>query len=169
MTEYPLYRRLGRPPVPIWTGAEKRPPPRFDPRTVQSVAYRYTDYAIPSHKKSWYGALLSYCALHEKSKLKPRHFTYFENIFWLPATWKTESQYNRNVSNIYVNTLNMRLQEHNVYRQVVLTALIPIVQHGQLFPSVCILVAGLYIRTAVDISFPVTRINNHHTSSRKQW
>jgi hypothetical protein len=63
----------------------------------------------------------------------------------------------------------MRLQEHNVYRQVVLTALIPIVQHGQLFPSVCISVAGLYIRTAVDISFPVTRINNHHTSSRKQW
>jgi hypothetical protein len=44
-TLYPLYRRLG--------GAQGRsgqvrkisPPPGFDPRTVQSVASRYTDYA----------------------------------------------------------------------------------------------------------------------------
>jgi hypothetical protein len=27
------------------------PPPGFDPRTVQLVASRYTDYAIPAHKK----------------------------------------------------------------------------------------------------------------------
>ena len=25
------------------------PPPEFDPRIVQSVASRYTDYAIPAH------------------------------------------------------------------------------------------------------------------------
>jgi hypothetical protein len=46
MTRYPLYRRLG--------GSQDRservsPPPEFDPRTVQLVASRYTDWAIPAH------------------------------------------------------------------------------------------------------------------------
>jgi hypothetical protein len=27
------------------------PPPGFDPRTVQLVASRYTDYAIPAHRR----------------------------------------------------------------------------------------------------------------------
>ena len=32
----------------VWTGAQNLvPPPGFDPRTVQPVASRYTDYAIP--------------------------------------------------------------------------------------------------------------------------
>jgi hypothetical protein len=48
MTQYPLYRRLGGP-----HGRSERvtisPPPGFDPRTVQLVASRYTDYAIPAH------------------------------------------------------------------------------------------------------------------------
>ena len=42
-TRYPLYRRLGGPPG--WTGAENLAPPGFDPRTVQPLASRYTDYA----------------------------------------------------------------------------------------------------------------------------
>jgi hypothetical protein len=29
---------------------KSRPPPGFDPRTVQPVASRYTDYAIPAHR-----------------------------------------------------------------------------------------------------------------------
>ena len=48
-TRYPLNRRLG--------GAQGRsarvhkisPPSGFDPRTVQPVASRYTDWAIPAH------------------------------------------------------------------------------------------------------------------------
>jgi hypothetical protein len=36
-------------PGPIWTGAENSPPPGFDPQTVQPVASRYTDWAIPAH------------------------------------------------------------------------------------------------------------------------
>jgi hypothetical protein len=32
-------------PVPVWTGAENLAQPGFDPRTVQPVASRYTDYA----------------------------------------------------------------------------------------------------------------------------
>jgi hypothetical protein len=37
----------------VWTGAENFPPPGFDPRTVQPVASRYTDYATQPFC-SWY-------------------------------------------------------------------------------------------------------------------
>jgi len=49
-TRYPLYRRLGGPQG--WFGRVRKTltPPRFDPRTVQLVASRYTDWAIPAHK-----------------------------------------------------------------------------------------------------------------------
>ena len=48
-TRYPLYRRLGGPPGLVWTDAENlAPPPGFDPRTVQPVASRYTDWAFPA-------------------------------------------------------------------------------------------------------------------------
>ena len=48
-TRYPLYRRLG--------GTQSRSEqvrkisnlPGFDPRAVQSIASRYTDWAIPAH------------------------------------------------------------------------------------------------------------------------
>jgi hypothetical protein len=35
-------------PGPVCTGAENSPLPRLDPRNVQPVASRYTDYAIPA-------------------------------------------------------------------------------------------------------------------------
>ena len=42
----PIVQEAGWASGPVWTGAEKsRPPPGFDPRTVQPVANRYTDYA----------------------------------------------------------------------------------------------------------------------------
>ena len=44
-TRYPLYRRLGG--SQGWSGQVRKisPPPRFDPRIVQPVASRYTDWA----------------------------------------------------------------------------------------------------------------------------
>ena len=44
-TLYPLYRRLGRPQGQPGQVRKISPPPGFDPRTVQPVASRYTDYA----------------------------------------------------------------------------------------------------------------------------
>ena len=42
----PIVQEAGWAPRPVWTGAENlAPPPGFDPRTVQPVASRYTDYA----------------------------------------------------------------------------------------------------------------------------
>jgi hypothetical protein len=49
MTRYPLYRSLGRPQGRSGRVRKISPPPGFDPRTVQLVASRYTDYAIPAH------------------------------------------------------------------------------------------------------------------------
>ena len=46
-TRYPLYRRLGGPQGRSGRVWKMSPPPGFDPRTVQAVASRYTDWAIP--------------------------------------------------------------------------------------------------------------------------
>ena len=46
-TRYPLYRRLGGPQGRSGHVRKISPPPGFDPRTVQPVASRYTDWAIP--------------------------------------------------------------------------------------------------------------------------
>jgi hypothetical protein len=52
MTRYPLYRRQGGPLGQSGLVLKISSPPGFDPRTVQPVASRYTDYAIPAHLKS---------------------------------------------------------------------------------------------------------------------
>ena len=47
-TRYPLYRRLGGLQGRSGRMRKISPPPGFDPRTVQPVASRYTDWAIPA-------------------------------------------------------------------------------------------------------------------------
>jgi len=44
-TQYPLYRRLGGPQGRSGQVRKISPLPGFDPRTVQPVASRYTDWA----------------------------------------------------------------------------------------------------------------------------
>ena len=44
-TRYPLYRRLGGPQGRFGQVRKNSPPLGFDPRTVQPVASRYTDYS----------------------------------------------------------------------------------------------------------------------------
>ena len=47
-TRYPLYKRLGGPQGRSGRVRKISPLPGFDPRTVQAVANRYTDWAIPA-------------------------------------------------------------------------------------------------------------------------
>jgi len=47
-TRYPLYRRPGGPQGQSGRVRKISSPPGFDPRTVQPVASRYTDWAIPA-------------------------------------------------------------------------------------------------------------------------
>jgi hypothetical protein len=45
----PILQETGWAPGPVWTGVENfGPPPGFDPQTIQPVASRYTDWAIPA-------------------------------------------------------------------------------------------------------------------------
>jgi hypothetical protein len=44
-TRYPVYRRLGRPQGRSGRVQKISPPPGFDPRPVQPVASRYTEWA----------------------------------------------------------------------------------------------------------------------------
>jgi hypothetical protein len=76
-TRYPLYRRLGGPQGRSGRLRKVSPPPGFDSRTVQPVASRHSDYAIPAHIYVvvwlylwWYGHKLSntgalcMCSIH---------------------------------------------------------------------------------------------------------
>ena len=48
-TKYPLYRKPGGPQGRSGQVRKNSPPPGFDPPTVQPIASRYTDCAIPAH------------------------------------------------------------------------------------------------------------------------
>ena len=45
----PVVEEAGWTPGPVWTGAENLTATVFDPRTIQPVASRYTDWAIAAH------------------------------------------------------------------------------------------------------------------------
>ena len=46
---HPLYRRLGGPQGRSGRLQKISPPLEFDPRAVQPVTSRYTDWALPAH------------------------------------------------------------------------------------------------------------------------
>jgi hypothetical protein len=43
-------QEIGWAAKPVWTGAVNLAPPGIDPRTIQPVASRYTNYTIPAHR-----------------------------------------------------------------------------------------------------------------------
>jgi hypothetical protein len=49
----PIVQEAGWAPGSVWAGAENLAPPGFDPRTVQPVASRYIDWAIPVPVEPW--------------------------------------------------------------------------------------------------------------------
>ena len=53
----PILKEARWAPGPVWTSAEKLAPPGFDPRTVQPVASRYTDYTTGPTLSLLYGML----------------------------------------------------------------------------------------------------------------
>jgi hypothetical protein len=54
-TRYPLCSRLGRPQGRSGRVWKTSPPLGFDPRTVQPLASRYSDWAIPAHESFHWG------------------------------------------------------------------------------------------------------------------
>jgi hypothetical protein len=81
MTRYPLYRRLGGPKGRCGRVRKIPPPKGFDPRTVQPVASRYTDWAIPAHIELW--AKLNWCgteANNRSRRIRQRSFSLDRNL-----------------------------------------------------------------------------------------
>jgi hypothetical protein len=68
MTRYPFYRRLGRSQGRSGWVLKISPPPGFDPRTVQLVASRYTDWAKQLRSGSWQ-AQYRHCAMLSITKI----------------------------------------------------------------------------------------------------
>jgi len=61
-TRYALYRRLGEHNNQSGPAHEISPPPGLDPRTVQLVESRYTDWAIAANTYTKHSAnVYSYC------------------------------------------------------------------------------------------------------------
>jgi len=74
-TQYPLYRRLCGPQGRSGWVRKISPPPVFDPRTVQPVASRYTDWGIPTHLFIY---LFIYSTDYDGSKKQPDNVEYFK-------------------------------------------------------------------------------------------
>jgi hypothetical protein len=66
---YPLYRRVGRPRGRFGRVGKISSPPVFESRTVQPVASRYTDYALPA-TSAWVRLRLS----HKELPINPFEF-----------------------------------------------------------------------------------------------
>jgi hypothetical protein len=60
----PMVQEAGWAPGPVWTGAKNLAPPGFDPRTVQPVASRYTDWATRTQTSD------SYCSMNPSNSTK---------------------------------------------------------------------------------------------------
>jgi hypothetical protein len=72
-----LYRRLGEPQSRSGQVLKTSPPPRFDPRIVQPVASRYTDYAMSAHlrkSRNLVGTQLHVPAVLPRKK-NPQHYS----------------------------------------------------------------------------------------------
>jgi len=72
----PIVQEAWWAPGPVWIGAEISPLPGFDPRTVQPVASRYTDYATRSTLQ------IEYCVLKLLWVLNLSHQSKFCCILW---------------------------------------------------------------------------------------
>ena len=75
----PIVKEAGWAPGPVWTGAETLAPPGFDPRTVQPVASRYTDYATRP-TDSIFSATEFHSGIH--SHLRRKQLCYKHWLFW---------------------------------------------------------------------------------------
>jgi hypothetical protein len=98
-TRYPTYRRLGEPQGRYGRVRKISPPPRFDPRTAQPVASRFTDWAIPVFLLKEYKYKGEFKQLRKSSAPPPPHkknYRRSHRAFW------TNYQ-GRKIHSFYVN------------------------------------------------------------------
>ena len=91
-TQYPLYRRLDGPQGRSGQVRKISLPPGFDPRTVQPVASRYTDWATrpTTYIQTLYKSLLQYSASIIEHKWQ---YVKRNTVLWLTATFDLPAQF----------------------------------------------------------------------------
>jgi hypothetical protein len=85
-TRYPLYRRLGGPQGRSGQVWKISPPPGLDPRAVQPVGIRYTDYATRPTIKFFWSRKTFHCITHknwETAQWLICHYDLFSQILRL--------------------------------------------------------------------------------------
>jgi hypothetical protein len=84
-TRYPLYSRLGGTQGRSGWVRKISPTPGFDPRTVQPVASRYTDWAVLAHTLRLLGFLCGQGEVHQVRALTckslSRDHLYIKNVW----------------------------------------------------------------------------------------
>jgi hypothetical protein len=90
--QYPLYRRLGGPQSRSGGLRKISPPPGSDPRTVQPVASRYTDCAIPAPTQDQTSVKFIKIDLWHHSQVWPwmRRAGIEQQVLFAPARAKSE-------------------------------------------------------------------------------
>jgi hypothetical protein len=71
----PIVQEVGWAPGPVWTNVKNLAPPEFEPRTVQPVASRYTDWAIPAPRILEYSFKMEFVADCYKMKMFHIYFS----------------------------------------------------------------------------------------------
>ena len=84
-TRYPLYRRLGGPQGPSGQVQKTLTTPGLDPRTVQSVASQYTDWAIPTHPIRY--IIVNFSLFTRRRQIGERRFGSTHSLSLLRMKW----------------------------------------------------------------------------------
>ena len=109
-TRYPSYRRLGGHQGQSGWVWKILPQPGFDPRTVQPVASRYTDWAIPAHMECVI-ALLICKSCHTVCWNLRFHCTLQCSWHWCHRPWIIKCQYQHSSVSRRVSSLSDWLHE----------------------------------------------------------
>jgi hypothetical protein len=72
---------------PVWKGCENLAPPGFDPRTLQTVASHYTDYAIPGSEPFTYRESSSWSENHLSLSLSSKYWYRYHFVRHLAPNW----------------------------------------------------------------------------------
>ena len=106
-TWHPLYRKLDGPQERSGRVSKTLPTPGFDPRTVQLVASRYTDWAIPLHNSVVSRDIKCVSCVY---RAPFRYIPHCEELMsvLLRSTWFQKSKYNFTWSFLLLSNFNQK-------------------------------------------------------------
>ena len=124
-TRYPMYRRLGGPQGRSGQVRKISPPTGFDPRTVQPVASRYTDWATrPTHDQKSQQIYSITARSTSSVRCSINHRTKYQNILWRTSyrkhyrTASKQCKFTKRLQHPFMELLNYHLQPQDFHIHV---------------------------------------------------